>query len=80
MLGAIEGLLPEQHWAIWLREAASIRSYPDGYEFHGTARDVARQIGNAVPVRLAERLGKQILQLARENRKYSVRDRSVSAR
>lgn len=71
---------PEQHRAISLREAASIQSFPDGYEFHGTVRNIARQIGNAVPVRLAERLGEQILRLASENGKYSVRGPSVSAR
>lgn len=71
---------PEQDRAISLREAASIQSFPDGYEFHGAARDVARQIGNAVPVRLAERLGKQILRLASDHRKYSVRSRAASAR
>ena len=70
---------PEQDRAISLREAASIQSFPDGYEFHGTAGDVARQIGNAVPVRLAERLGKQIRRLASEHCKYPVRSRAASA-
>ena len=70
---------PEQDRAISLREAASIQSFPDGYEFYGTAPGIARQIGNAVPVRLAERLGKQIRRLASEHRKYSVRSRAASA-
>ena len=62
---------PEQNRAISLREAAAIQSFPDGYEFFGTSNDVARQIGNAVPVRLAERLGKQILRVAYENNRFS---------
>ena len=80
VLGAIEGVVSERHRAISLREAASIQSFRDGYEFRGTVRDIARQIENAVPVRLAERLGKRSLRLASENREYSVRGRSVSAR
>ena len=54
---------PEQDRAISLREAAAIQSFPDGYEFFGSNKHVALQIGNAVPVRLAEHLGKHILQL-----------------
>jgi len=54
---------PEQDRAISLREAAAIQSFPDGYEFFGSNKHVALQIGNAVPVRLAEYLGKHFLQL-----------------
>ncbi len=54
---------PEQDRAISLREAAAIQSFPDGYEFFGSNKRIALQIGNAVPVALAERLGKHILQL-----------------
>ena len=52
---------PEQDRAISLREAASIQSFPDDYLFFGTRTTIARQIGNAVPVRLAEALGQCIL-------------------
>lgn len=51
---------PEQDRAITLREAAALQSFPDGYEFFGSNLHIARQIGNAVPVLLAEALGKQI--------------------
>lgn len=54
---------PEQDRAISLREAAAIQSFPDGYEFFGSRKHVALQIGNAVPVKLAECLGEHILQL-----------------
>ena len=54
---------PEQDRAISLREAAALQSFPDRYVFFGSNKDVAMQIGNAVPVRLAERIGKHILQL-----------------
>ena len=52
---------PEQHRAISLREAASLQTFPDHYVFHGLRSHVARHIGNAVPVLLAEALGRQVL-------------------
>lgn len=52
---------PAQDRAISLREAAALQSFPDGYVFFGSQNHVALQIGNAVPVRLAEALGKHIL-------------------
>ncbi len=58
---------PEQDRAISLREAAALQSFPDRYVFYGSNKDVAMQIGNAVPVRLAERIGSHILQLRRRN-------------
>lgn len=57
---------PEQDRAISLREAAAIQSFPDAYEFFGHNTNIAMQIGNAVPVKLAKHLGKQILQLAND--------------
>lgn len=54
---------PEQDRAISLREAAAIQSFPDGYVFFGSKKHVAMQIGNAVPVRLAEHIGKHIINL-----------------
>ena len=58
---------PEQDRAISLREAAALQTFPDGYRFFGTNQHVAMQIGNAVPVKMAEYLGKQILFLADYN-------------
>lgn len=53
---------PTQNRAISLREAAAIQSFPDNYQFFGTLQEIGRQIGNAVPVLLAERIGTYILQ------------------
>ena len=47
--------------AISLREAAALQSFPDDYVFEGTLQEVGKQIGNAVPVLLAQRVGEQIL-------------------
>lgn len=52
---------PTQNRAISLREAAALQSFPDNYEFHGSMRHIAQQIGNAVPVLLAKKLGEHIL-------------------
>jgi len=48
---------PEQDRAISLREAALLQTFPRRYEFHGSMASMARQIGNAVPPRLAEVFG-----------------------
>ena len=57
---------PDQHRAISLREAARIQTFPDDYTFSEQGEkfnvgDVARFIGNAVPVRLGEVLGRSIV-------------------
>ena len=53
---------PEQDRGISLREAAALQTFDDNYEFFGTSLiGVSRQIGNAVPVKLAEQLGKSII-------------------
>ncbi|MDQ1612121.1 MAG: (cytosine-5)-methyltransferase 1 [Pyrinomonadaceae bacterium] len=56
---------PEQNRAVSLREAARLQSFGNDYVFHGTALShVASQIGNAVPVRLAEAVGRHIQELS----------------
>ncbi len=53
---------PEQHRGISVREAAALQTFEDQYEFFGDSiLEQARQIGNAVPVRLAKLLGDSIL-------------------
>lgn len=41
---------PEDDRALTLREAALLQSFPSSYQFFGSDSDIARQIGNAVPV------------------------------
>ena len=57
---------PEQNRAISLREAAALQTFPDNYKFFGYRTDITKQIGNAVPVELAEKIGKHILRLSEE--------------
>lgn len=57
---------PEQDRAISLREAAILQSFPANYSFAPsgtkiTMKEAGRWIGNAVPVKLAEAVGKAIL-------------------
>ena len=52
---------PDQHRGISLREAAALQTFADDYQFFGSSfLEKSRQIGNAVPVRLAEELGKAV--------------------
>jgi len=44
-----------------VREYARIQSFPDSYVFSGTPAKQYKQIGNAVPVKLAEAVARQLL-------------------
>ncbi|WP_077296632.1 DNA cytosine methyltransferase [Virgibacillus pantothenticus] len=61
---------PEQNRAISLREGAILQTFPRDYEFVEdwskiSVREVATAIGNAVPVKLAEVIGKSIIKSLR---------------
>lgn len=49
------------------RESARIQTFPDDYIFSGSWTEAMRQIGNAVPVRLAETVGAAIMRHLSEN-------------
>ncbi len=53
---------PEQDRSISLREGALLQSFPEDFVFTGNKVDIARQIGNAVPPVLAERIGESIIE------------------
>ena len=58
---------PEEHRTITIREAARIQSFPDHVRFAGPPSAAFRQIGNAVPPRLAEAIAGQLTEaLAKE--------------
>lgn len=58
---------PSQNRAISLREAAALQSFEDDYVFYGSNKHIALQIGNAVPVQLAETIGCHIVALRMGN-------------
>ena len=53
---------PEQDRAISIREAACLQTFPEDFVFKGSMASMARQIGNAVPVRLAELIGSRLIE------------------
>lgn len=54
---------PEQNRAISVREAACLQTFPLDYKFLGSLNSKAKQIGNAVPPKMAEAIGQQILHI-----------------
>lgn len=52
---------PEQDRAISVREAACLQTFPRDFVFEGSLNAMARQIGNAVPVLLAEQFGRHFM-------------------
>ena len=50
-----------------VRESARIQTFPDDYIFSGSWTEAMRQIGNAVPVRLAEIVGNSIINHFQKN-------------
>lgn len=55
---------PEQDRAISVHEAALLQTFPPEFKFEGNMQSQARQIGNAVPVQLAQRFGECIVRHA----------------
>lgn len=53
---------PDQDRAISVREAAALQTFPNDFIFTGNLNSMARQIGNAVPVLLAEKFGENFIE------------------
>ena len=53
---------PSQDRALSAREAARLQTFPDCFQFAGSLTSQAKQIGNAVPVVLAQRFGRHLVE------------------
>ena len=49
-----------------IRESASVQTFPENFHFVGTMNSCYRQIGNAVPVLFARKLGEELMRLEKE--------------
>ena len=49
-----------------VRESASIQTFPEDFHFVGAMNSCYRQIGNAVPVLFAKRLGEELMRIEKE--------------
>lgn len=49
-----------------IRESASVQTFPEDFHFCGAMNSCYRQIGNAVPVLFARKLGEELIRLERE--------------
>ena len=49
-----------------IRESASVQTFPEDFHFVGTMNSCYRQIGNAVPVMFARKLGTELMRLEKE--------------
>ena len=58
---------PTEDRPLSIRESARIQTFPDTYKFKGGMTSQYKQIGNAVPVLLAERIGQEIARLLNQN-------------
>lgn len=56
---------------ITILERARLMSFPDDYVFEGSHQDVRDQIGNAVPVKLAEAIGRAVMESYRAGKHSS---------
>lgn len=49
-----------------IRESATVQTFPEDYHFIGSMNSCYRQIGNAVPVKFAKELGRELIRLEKE--------------
>ena len=70
---------PSQDRALSAREAARLQTFPNSFRFTGSLTSQGKQIGNAVPVLLAEHFGRHLMDHVAEMRRIgsmSIQDQS----
>lgn len=68
---------PDETRPFTVREYARIQSFPDDWEFTGSVGDQYKQIGNAVPVELARRVGVQIVKALDDYEKKTMQRKDI---
>ncbi len=71
-------LHPKEHRPITHREAARLMTFPDAFVFKGTKIEVARQIGNAVPCLLGQRIGEAVAAMLDRALSGSTKERAAA--
>lgn len=69
---------PRQARTLTVREAARLQTFPDDFRFSGPPSAAFKQIGNAVPVRLGEALGRAVLESFARGKTNLVRSRDIA--
>jgi DNA (cytosine-5)-methyltransferase 1 len=59
-----------------VRESARLQTFPDQFELHGSWSEAMRQLGNAVPVKLANKIAEHIASHLDLNRHQAIDDKS----
>lgn len=70
---------PTQDRAISTREAACLQTFPRDFKFAGSFVSIGRQIGNAVPVLVAEKVGKAFLAALHRSVNGDIQSKSARA-
>lgn len=66
---------PDETRPFTVREYARIQTFPDSWEFIGSMSEKYKQIGNAVPVKLAFKIGQAIVNcLSSDSNDLSIED------
>jgi DNA (cytosine-5)-methyltransferase 1 len=63
---------PEEFRPLSIRECARLQTFPDDWMFHGTISSKYKQIGNAVPVRLAKVIGDRVRKLCLDETELAI--------